>query len=42
MKRLYDYICKKCWYGWKSYNKYVICPKCKSKDIDVQSELKED
>jgi Zn finger protein HypA/HybF involved in hydrogenase expression len=42
MKRIYDHMCKNCWHSWKSYNKYTVCPKCKSKNIDIKSEMKED
>jgi Zn finger protein HypA/HybF involved in hydrogenase expression len=41
MIRIFDYCCKKCFYMWKSKNKYIVCPKCKSKELDIQSELKE-
>ena len=38
-KYRYYYMCKNCWHSWTHTNKYVICPKCKSDDIDEEQEL---
>lgn len=39
MNKRYDYCCKHCWYTWRHINKYKICPKCGSSDVDIQSEV---
>lgn len=35
----FDYCCKNCWYTWKSIKKMFYCPKCKSKNMDIQREV---
>lgn len=41
MRRIYDFMCLKCWYSWKKNSSTVIkkgmikCPKCKSVEIDI-------
>ena len=42
MIRVYDSVCKSCWFQWKTKTPPKQCPKCKSKNLDIQSELKED
>ena len=39
MKKIYDYCCKKCWHTWRDKRKFEKCPKCKSKDIDIQDDI---
>ncbi len=39
MEKIYDYCCKKCWHTWRSKNKYSVCPKCKSKYIDIDFDI---
>lgn len=39
MIKVYDYCCKKCWHMWKSKNKYTFCPVCKSKNIDLKTDI---
>lgn len=39
MNKRYDYCCKTCWYTWRSEKIYRYCPKCKTQNIDVQSEI---
>ena len=34
----YDYVCKKCWHGWKITYKVLTCPKCGSNNIDLEYE----
>jgi Zn finger protein HypA/HybF involved in hydrogenase expression len=35
----FDYCCKKCWHTWKIPYKVLSCPKCGSKDIDLQYDV---
>jgi len=39
--KIYDYMCKKCWYSWrkKSDKPDDKCPKCGSKEIDVDYDI---
>ena len=39
MNKRYDYCCKTCWHTWRSEKIYKYCPKCKTQNIDVQSEI---
>ena len=31
----YDYCCKKCWHMWHTDKKTDVCPKCGSKNLDL-------
>lgn len=37
----FDYCCKKCWHTWKLPYKVLTCPKCGSKNIDLEYEVSE-
>lgn len=35
----YSYMCKDCWHDWKIGYKVLTCPKCGSKNIDLDYEV---
>lgn len=39
MNKRFLYMCKKCWHSWRSTKNYKVCPKCKSNNIDIDSEV---
>lgn len=39
MMKRYDYMCKNCWHSWRSWKTFILCPKCKSKNLDKQVEV---
>lgn len=39
MPLMYSYMCKNCWKDWKVGYKVLTCPKCGSKNIDLQYEV---
>jgi Zn finger protein HypA/HybF involved in hydrogenase expression len=47
MTKVYNYCCKKCWHMWiqkhdknlKRKDLDTPCPKCKSKDVDVNMDI---
>ena len=45
MKRIYDFMCKKCWYSWRKPAESALktagtkCPKCGSIDVDVSFDV---
>lgn len=29
MGKVYDYVCRKCWYTFRDKRNFIYCPKCK-------------
>lgn len=47
--KIYDIMCKRCWYSWrkesdaelKEIKRSAQCPKCRSKDVDIDFDVSE-